>query len=153
MEVGVLVHGFLGTLLLLGLVLSIWLAAFPARRSLLPLRAVLIASSAVVFAKNLLGSIVYITYRADTADSARSLILAGNRPWIHTILMEFKEHAAHFLLPIMLVAVLIAFVSDVRDKENSSARRTLLALLWLSLLITVVALFMGALITSTAPVR
>lgn len=146
-------HGFLGTLMMMGLAIAIWQSQFPGRRDLTALRVNAIALTALVIVKDMLGDIVYVAYRADTPDSARTIILEGSRPWVHEVLMEFKEHVAHFLPAVLLVAVAILFVYDIREEENRSARRIVVSLFVVTLTFGLAALFMGALLTSTAPVR
>lgn len=153
MVVWAVIHGFLGTVFAMGLAIAIWQAQFPAHRSLRPLRVNAIALTVLVTVKDFLGDLVYVTYRADTPDSARSVILAGSRTWVHEIVMEYKEHMAHFLPVILLVAVVLLFVYDIREKENRTPRRVLVSLFAVSLALSLAALFMGALLTSTAPVK
>ncbi len=147
------IHGFLGTLFAMGLAIAIWQAQFPAHRSLRPLQVNAILLTVLVTVKDFLGDIVYVTYRKDIPSSARSLILAGSRPWVHEIVMEYKEHMAHFLPAILLVAVAVVFVYDIRAPENRTARRVAVSLFAVSLVLALAALFMGALLTSTAPVK
>jgi hypothetical protein len=147
------IHGFLGTVFAMGLAVAIWQAQFPAHRSLRPLKVNAIALTVLVTLKDFLGDLVYVTYRADVPDSARSVILAGSRPWVHEIIMEYKEHMAHFLPAILLVAVALLFVYDIREPENRTARKVVVSLFAVSLALALAALFMGALLTSTAPVK
>ena len=146
-------HGFLGTVFAMGLTVAIWQALFPARRSPGSLRINVMAMTVLVTVKIFLGDLVYTTYRAPAPDSARSLIIAGSRPWVHTIIMESKEHMAHFLPAIMLVAVALLFVYDIHEPENRTARKVFVSLLAISLALSLAALFMGALISSTASVN
>ena len=147
------IHGFLGTVFVMGLAVAIWQAQFPAHRSLRPLKVNAIALTVLVTLKDFLGDLVYVTYREDVPDSARSVILAGSRPWVHKIIMEYKEHMAHFLPAILLVAVALLFVYDIREPENRTARKVVVSLFAVSLALSLAALFMGALLTSTAPVK
>ena len=147
------VHGFLGSVLIAGLAVAIWQSLSPPTRSLAPLRVNAVALVVVAALVDLLGDIAYVTYRIDTKASPRSLILAGNKPWVHEILMEFKEHVAHFVPPILLVAVALVFVYDIRHKQDRTAGKVAAVVFALALLVTLTVLFMGAYINSVAPIR
>lgn len=153
MRVTLFVHGFLGALFVAGLVVAIWQAASPGRRDLTALKVNAIALAFMVTAMNVLGFILYGVYREDAPDSARNLILAGSKPWVHDVLMEFKVYAAPALSVTMLAVVAIVFLYDIRKEENRTAWRAVLWILIASLLLTLVILFIGAMTTGTAAVR
>ena len=153
LEAITLLHGFLGTVLIMGLAIAIWEAAFPRGRSLKAMQINAIAMTAVVILLDLIGDLVYVRYRMADPSSPRNIILAGDRPWVHSLLMEFKEHVAHFIPLILFVVVIILFVYDIRNKENSKARKVVMTLLVVSLVLTLSLLLMGAIITNTAPIK
>ncbi|MBU1672674.1 MAG: hypothetical protein KKF41_09615 [Actinobacteria bacterium] len=147
------IHALLGAVLITGLVVVIWQSLFPSGRSLRAIRSNAVAMAAVAVVIDVLGDIVYTAYRVKSATGPRSIILAGNSPWIHEILMEFKEHAAHFVPALLLVAIALVFVYDIRRKENGTARKAVAAVFALALLVTVTVLLMGAFINNAAPIR
>lgn len=153
MRQSLFLHGLLGGLFVAGLCIAIWQSASPGKRSLTALRVNAIALTLLVTIKDVLGDVVYTAYRENVPDSARSLILASSKPWAHEILMEFKEHAAHVLPAMLLVVVAIVFVYDIRDRENLTARKVAVSILAVSLVLTLVILFMGAMATSVAGVK
>lgn len=153
MEFYTVLHGFLGTILVVGLVIAIWEASFPRGRSLRVLQVNTIVMTVAVLIIDLVGDLIYVRYRMSDPSSARSLILAGNKPWVHNLLMEMKEHVAHFIPLILLVVVAIVFVYDIRKSENSTARKVVVTLLSVSLVITLLVLLMGAIVTNQAPIR
>ncbi len=146
-------HAFLGTVLIAGLAVAIWQSLFPAGRSLPAIRANAVAMAVVAVVIDVLGDMVYTAYRLKSATSPRSVILAGNSPWIHEILMEFKEHAAHFVPALLLVAVALLFVYDIRRGECGTARKAAVAVFALALLMTVTVLLFGAFVNNAAPIR
>lgn len=147
-----LLHGFLGSVLVAGLAVGIWQSLAPPRSSLTPLRVNAVAMVVVALVVDLLGDIAYVSYRLDSKASPRSLILAGKEAWIHEILMEFKEHAAHFVPPILLAVVVIVFVNDLRNRDDRTPARVAATLFGLALAIVLAVLIMGAYINSAAPI-
>lgn len=146
------IHGLLGAALVAGLAVAIWQSLSPASGlEALRVNAVAMASLALVI--DLLGDLVYVTYRAATESSPRSAILASSEPWVHKIFMEFKEHVAHFVPPLLLVAVAVVFVYDIRRRELATPRKVAATLFIAALAITLAVLFMGAYASSLAPVR
>ncbi len=152
MQAFTVLHGFLGTLLIVGLGIAIWEAAFPRGRSLKMLQINTIVMTAVVILIDLIGDLIYVRYRMSDPESSRNLILAGNHPWVHTLLMELKEHVAHFIPLILLVVVMVLFVYDIRKSEYSTARKVVITLLVVSLVLTLSVLLMGAIVTNEAPI-
>ncbi len=152
MRVTTLIHGFLGTVLIAGLTIALWQTIFAKGRSLKAMRVNLISMTAVALALDLLGDIVYTRYRLSDPASARSIILTSDRSWVHTILMEAKEHAAHFIPLILAVVVVLLLVYEIRSDENRTPRRIAALLVAISLIYTLGILFMGALATWVAPV-
>jgi cytochrome bd-type quinol oxidase subunit 1 len=153
MEAWVFFHGLLGVVLVGGMSATLWEALARGRHSLRALRIATLVILLASVAKIILGDLVYVPYRKSDPGSPRSLILAGNRPWVHTVLMEFKEHVAHFLPLILLVCLVILYAYGEDFWKEAVPRRAYASLMAISLLITVAALLMGAFITGTAPLR
>ncbi len=143
-----LLHGFLGVVTLAGLAVALWAALARPEPGLKTLRLSTLVITVTSIALVLLGDIAYVGYRS----SARAVILASDRPWIHRTLMEFKEHMAHFLPLILLAALVMVYAEGKRVRGETGPRRILASLLLLSLAITLAALILGAYIAATAPV-
>ncbi|MEK6967472.1 MAG: hypothetical protein AABX51_02470 [Nanoarchaeota archaeon] len=151
-EITAIVHGFLGTVFLMA-----FAGAFAELVEItnsgikrLKIGVTLMAASIIITA--LLGDLVYTVYRAPVPESARSVILAGPTPWVHTVLMELKEHIAHFV-PLLLIAV--AFMVFYYDKdllEKKELRYLTTALLVFAMLITLLVFGLGAYITKVKPI-
>lgn len=98
------------------------------------------------------GSYVYIFYRATVAESARSRILAGPTPWVHSVLMELKEFTGAFVPAVVLLAVVLVFGWNRRLLEEVRLRRVLAMVLLAAMAWTLIAFGLGAYITKTASV-
>jgi hypothetical protein len=93
----------------------------------------------------------YIFYRAPVPDSPRSILKAGDTPWVHEILFELKEHVGVFPLPIMLIALYIVLVHDKELRLNKKFKWAVAALLVMSLVVTLAVYGMGVYVTKIVP--
>lgn len=98
------------------------------------------------------GIYVYIFYRAPIPDSARSRILAGPAPWVHSVLMELKEFTGAFVPPVALLVVVLVFAWDRRLLADARLRRVLAVVLVAAMAWALLAFGLGAYITKTASV-
>ena len=149
-EIFALFHGTVGLLLLLGLAAvlgGLWQMNERGFRWIKNGTFVLTITSIVLWAT---GTYVYSVYRA--AGSARSIILAGPRPWVHEIMMEMKEFTGAFV-PIIFVAMLmVVMIFGENLISDKKARKMFVALLVLALAWTTLTFGLGAFITKTAPI-
>jgi len=99
-----------------------------------------------------IGTYVYQFYRAAVPTSPRSIILASNLPWLHTILMEYKEFVGGFV-PILTIAALygVFYYSKRELAEKRGVRLGILGILTAAFAFALIAFAMGALITKYAP--
>jgi hypothetical protein len=98
--------------------------------------------------------IVYPWYRAKTATSPKSILLANpNLADWHKFGMEWKEHIA-WIAPLLATAVAFAVTYYGRDLvKHQGVRRFLMAIFALSFACAAVAGLFGAFITKAAPVH
>lgn len=82
----------------------------------------------------------------------KPIILDGSQPWAHRIIMETKEHVFLFLpvLSLTLMLMLVWLGKDQTLFEDSNARRAIIALAVLGLVMILVIFVFGALISNTA---
>ncbi|MBE0447687.1 MAG: hypothetical protein IBX64_06265 [Actinobacteria bacterium] len=145
-------HGILGVIFIIAFaaVAEILWDATPQRIG--RLRFLMGVSVASVVLHVAIGTYVYQFYREAIPTSPRSLILASTRPWLHTILMEYKEFVGGFV-PILTIAALYAiFYYGKRElTEKRGVRMGILGILTAAFAFALIAFAMGALITKYAP--
>ncbi len=147
-----LLHGFLATVFLMsfsGSFVELIATNLPSLRRLKIGLSVMAVSSWAILAT---GTYAYIFYRAPVAESARSRILAGPAPWVHSVLMELKEFTGAFVPVIALLAVLLVFSWNNRLITEARLRRVLGVVMWAAMLWTLLAYGLGAFITKTASI-
>ncbi len=141
------VHAILGEL---GIAAFLWvfvemLNPVPSRLK----RAKLAALLGVVFffASWIVGGYYYST---DYGSIVKPVIKAGPQPWVHAIFMEVKEHVFLFLpfISIFAYALLMRFESSLRGDADARARKAILAVSALILVIGVLMGVMGYLISN-----
>ncbi|MBS3120033.1 hypothetical protein J4475_04405 [Candidatus Woesearchaeota archaeon] len=152
-EITAIVHGLLGTVFLMAFAGSyaelIQLTHAGMKR--VKWGITIMAGTAIII--DLLGDLIYTVYRAPVPDSARSLIKAGSTPWVHEIGMELKEHVAHFV-PVLMLIALFMVVYYKEDLVKSKELRAITAgLLVTAMLVTLVAFGLGAYITKVQPIK
>lgn len=151
LEAITVLHGIFGTIFLLAFAAAAELLWDTTPGRLLRLRVIMIVMVAAVILHDILGTYVYQFYRAAIPTSPRSLILASNRPWLHTFLMEYKEFVGGFV-PILAIAALYAVLYYKRDLvEKRGVRLGVLGVLSAAFLFAIIAFAAGALITKYAP--
>ncbi len=151
-EFWALFHGFLGTLFLMAFSGSFAELLHLTKAGLRRLKVgitVLFVTAWALFAS---GTNVYIAYRAPVPESARSRILAGPTPWVHSVLMELKEFTGAFVPAIALLALVLVLAWDERLLEEGRLRRVLALVLVAAMLWTLLPFGLGAFITKTASV-
>lgn len=151
-EAWALVHGVLATLFLMAFSGSYAELLSLTERGLRRLKlgiSLMVLSSWAIFAT---GTYVYIFYRAPVPESARSRILAGATPWVHSVLMELKEFTGAFVPAIALLALVLVFAWNHRLLAETRLRRVVALVLLAAMAWTLIAFGLGAYITKIAPV-
>ncbi|HZD60681.1 MAG TPA: hypothetical protein VE439_09560 [Anaerolineae bacterium] len=151
LEAQTALHGLFGTIFLLafaGAAEVLW-DLTPER-----LRRLKIGVSVMVLAviiHDIWGTFIYQFYRASIPTSPRIIILASNRPWLHTLLMEYKEFVGGFV-PILTIAALYVIFYYNRDLiDKRAVRLSILGLLTAAFIFAFIAFAAGAFITKFAP--
>ena len=142
-----IIHGLLGTLFLMafsGVLVSLF--SFNKNRYNL-LRVSVLVMTITVILIDIAGIYLYGVYRAPNPESARSNLLASETPWVHTILMEFKEFAGIYvaLLMILISFLVIHYKSEIL--EDRTLRNSVLFLLIVTMLLSLLTFGLGAYIT------
>ena len=143
-------HGTLGVLILMGIggvIASLW---GEPKKSVRGLKFFSTLAAVSAFLIVLFGDALYLFYRSP--DNARSLINAGSTPWAHGIVMEFKEHAGHFVPVLLLISLTVVLHYREEMLSNKQARISVLLFVLASLFLTLVEMAMGAFITGVQPV-
>ena len=147
-----LVHGFFGLVFLVSFSGCIAVLLNFAKRSLKTLKMFVRGMTISIWVTSFSGLITYIFYRAPGTESARSRILAGDFPWLHNVVFEFKEHVGMFPPVIMLVATVFVWHYGDSVFTDKKTRNMLLGLLTLSFLITLLVFGLGAMVTKVESV-
>lgn len=145
-------HGILATIFIItfAAIAEILWDATPER--IKRLRIIMVVTAVAVVLHVAFGTYLYQFYRAKTPTSPRSLILESSRPWLHTILMEYKEFVGG-LVPILIISALYAVfyytASELSAKRG--VRLSILTIVTFAFVFTLIAFAAGALITKYAP--
>ncbi|MEW5706924.1 MAG: hypothetical protein AB1743_09035 [Actinomycetota bacterium] len=151
LEVQTAIHGIFGTIFLLAFAAAAELLWDLTEKRVRRLKIIVSIMALAVLFHDSWGTFVYQFYRAPISDSPRSLILASNRPWLHTVLMEYKEFIGGFV-PILTIAALYAIFYYNRNLvEKQGVRMVILGILTAAFIFALIAFSMGALITKFAP--
>ncbi len=80
----------------------------------------------------------------------KPIIKEGPQPWAHLVFMEAKEHIFLFLpfLAIFAYTMIIRFQSHLKDDKDPNARKAILAISSLILILGALMAFMGYMISS-----
>lgn len=151
LEVQTALHGFFGTIFLLAFAAAAELLWDLTPQRVGRLKVIVSIMAAAVILHDAWGTFIYQFYRAATPTSPRSLILESTRPWLHTLLMEYKEFVGGFV-PILTIAALYAiFYYNQGLVERRGVRLVILGILTVAFIFALIAFSMGALITKYAP--
>ena len=113
--------------------------------------AMLLASSIILA---LSGIYLYSLYRGGSVgapESARKIIKASTRPWVHGIMMEMKEFIGVYVPIIIAMMYVVIKTYGAGFVENKKARMMFAVLLTLAVVWTVMTFGLGAFITKTVP--
>ena len=156
-EIFAVLHGFLGLLLIMGLMLVLG-GLIQSRVNgggfqLIKIGTAMLLVSSVILA--LSGIYLYSLYRGGSegtpGSSARSIIKASSRPWVHGIMMEMKEFIGVYVPIIIAMMYVVVKTYGAGFVENKKARTMFTILLALAVVWTVVTFGFGAFITKTVP--
>ena len=149
-EVFALFHGGMGLLLLLGLsaVLGgLWQANEKGFKWIKNGVIAMTVGSILIWAS---GTFLYSVYREP--GGIKSQILAGPRPWVHSIMMEMKEFTGAYVPIIFIVMLALVLAYDKNLLSNKNAKAMFVVLLGIAVLWTMLTMGLGAFITKTAPI-
>jgi Na+/H+-dicarboxylate symporter len=145
-------HGILATVFIVtfAAIADILWDATPGRVKRLRIIMVVTAIAAVLHVAT--GSYLYQFYRERIPTSPRSLILASDKPWLHRILMEYKEFVGGFV-PILIIAATYAVFYYTAEElaAKRGIRLGILGVVTVAFVFTLIAFAFGALITKYAP--
>jgi hypothetical protein len=89
----------------------------------------------------------YVTYYGK---AVKPIIKAGSTPWIHTVIMETKEHIFLFLpFAALAITLLLYFLGD-KIEQDQNMRRTAFTLTSIIFILGVIITLMGILISGAA---
>ena len=156
-EIFAVLHGFLGLLLIMGLMLVlgglIQMKINGNGFRMIKVGTAMLLVSSVILA--LSGIYLYSLYRGGSegtpGSSARSIIKASSRPWVHGIMMEMKEFIGVYVPIIIAMMYVVVKTYGAGFVENKKARTMFTILLALAVVWTVVTFGFGAFITKTVP--
>lgn len=149
---GVVLHSFLGILALMGATIIAFAVMNVNYQSLFKLKMWAIVTTIVTLVLNFLGDILYVIYRDPAPTSARSILKAGSTPWVHSIGMEFKEHAAQFVPVILVVITFIIFYYNQDIIKNKEIKKIVRNLSLVSIIIILIVFALGTFITQVQPI-
>jgi len=147
-----LIHGFLGTIFLMSFTGAIVaLFTFTKNRYKLLKYSIFLMTISILLI-DVTGVYVYGIYRASNSESAKSKLLASETPWVHTILMEFKEFAGIYVALLMLLINFLVMYYKSRILEDKNLRNSIIFLLVAGMLLTLLTFGLGAYITKVQPI-
>ena len=103
----------------------------------------------LIFISWIVGGYYYVNYYSP---NVKPLIKQGSTPWIHSVIMETKEHVFLFLpvLSITLMLMLVWLGKDETFFENSKIKNSIISLAVLALAMIFINFFFGALVSYAA---
>ena len=107
---------------------------------------------------SLLAFVAYITawitggyyYVVHYGDAVKPIIKAGPNPWVHSVIMEVKEHIFLFLPVLSFVVLLVIWLNGDRLQENKSLRNALALVALITFLIALSMALAGIVISGNA---
>lgn len=143
------IHALLGVVMIIAMIGMIKLIKNVKARDVKSLKVYSSVAAVVSLITVLVGDFAYGIY--SRADGAKALIKASENKWVHSIVMEFKEHVAHYV-PVLLVAVMfMVFFYKDRLFDSESARKVTLSLVYLALVWAFITFILGILVLSYQP--
>lgn len=93
------------------------------------------------------GGYYYVVYYGDNVKPG---IKEGSTPWVHSVIMEVKEHIFLFLPILAFVILLVVWLKGDRLQENQKLRNALALVALITLIIAVSMALGGIVISGTA---
>lgn len=93
------------------------------------------------------GGYYYVVYYGSVV---KPIIKNGPNPWVHSIIMEVKEHIFLFLPILSFVILLIVWLKSASLQENRSLRNALALIALITFIIAVSMALAGVLISGSA---
>lgn len=106
-----------------------------------------LAGTILIFISWIAGGYYYVNYYGP---NVKPIIKKGSAPWVHSIVMETKEHVFLFLPFLAILVTGIIFKYNAELLENHRAKTSVLLLCALIILITLSIAGMGYLISTAA---
>lgn len=147
-----LLHGLLGTLFLMSFTGAIVALYSFDKKYFKLLRYSIFIMMITIIIIDFLGVYMYGIYRNPDPSSAKSKILASDKPWVHEILMEFKEFAGVYVALIMVLVNFLVMHYNSKVLEDKKTRNVVAFLLILSMALTLATFGLGAYITKVQPI-
>lgn len=145
------IHGFLGMLMVIGLPWSLAeLFLLRDRAGLRRLKTIVqVATIASLISCVILAISLYMVFYPP----AKKVIKEGPRPWMHSIVMETKEHFG-LLVPLVLFSAssLIGHYSETLI-EGKDEKRAVMTLLVIALVLILLGIGLGAELAKEAPIK
>jgi len=93
-------------------------------------------------------------YLTDYGSQVKPVILAGPEPWVHSIVMEVKEHIFIFLpLIVFALSLTVAVIDKDALLKDPRARRAITITASLALFMVLLMFLMGAIISNAGNIR
>lgn len=93
------------------------------------------------------GGYYYVVYYGDNVKPG---IKEGSTPWVHSVIMEVKEHIFLFLPILAFIILLVVWLKGDRLQENQKLRSALALVVLITLIIAVSMALGGVVISGTA---
>lgn len=153
LETQTAIHGFLGTIFLLAFAGAAELLWDLTAERLTRLKIGVTIMAAAVVLHDIWGTYIYQFYRVQAPTSPRSIILAGPRPWLHALLMEYKEFVGGFVPILTIAAMYVIFRYGPALVTKRGVRMVVLGMLTAAFCFALIAFAFGAFITKFAPLK
>ena len=145
----VVIHALTGVLSIFAFLLVFVELLSPSEKAIGRIKIFAIIGTILIFISWTVGGYYYVTYYGTDIKPA---IKEGPNPWIHSVVMETKEHVFLFLPFLAILATGVILSYDAGLLENNKARSSVLALCVLIILIGLAVAGMGYMISAGARV-
>ena len=105
-----------------------------------------LSGTALIFISWIIGGYYYVTYYGPLVKPA----IKGSIPWVHSVIMETKEHIFLFLPLLAILVTGMIFTLDIDLLNNHKAKSSVLMLCVLIILIGLAIAGMGYLVSAGA---
>jgi len=140
-----LAHGFFGLVLLMAFSgILVWLSSSQ-KSDIKKIKIAAVVMLIITLVLFITGVGAYAVYRS--SGGARESILAGDKAWVHNILMELKEFTGFYVLVIMFVITCFVFHFNEQIIIDKKIKKMLIYLLIIMMIWTLLTFGLGAYIT------